>query len=436
MLKVLINAYACSPNMGSEPGMAWNWCVNLAKYCELEIITEGEFRDRIEAVLPTIPQGKNMHFHYNPVSDKVRQMCWNQGDWRFYWYYRKWQKRTNEIALNIIAQNHIDVIHQMNMVGFREPGYLWKIKNIPFVWGPIGGMELMPTAFLDGASFEQKMKTYIKNAINDFQRKHQPRVVRAINQSDALIAATKSAYDILHDYHHKEVVLINETGSSNIAISVRPHNEKFKILWVGRIIYTKQLNLAIEAIAATQNKNIELHICGDGDVSYVQQLKELAKIRNVSSQCIWHGNVAHDEIFHMMSESDLFLFTSVLESTSTVVLEAISVGLPILSFYACGFGPLVKKFAGIAIDMVDSKNAINEFANKINYFFHNPDALNKISEAELVNRHSLSWEEKAKEMMKIYNKVVNASHNLGGGTTVSNCKIVSITSCQNNKKYA
>ena len=46
MLSILINAYACSPNMGSEPGMAWNWCVNLAKYCELYIITEGEFQEK------------------------------------------------------------------------------------------------------------------------------------------------------------------------------------------------------------------------------------------------------------------------------------------------------------------------------------------------------------------------------------------------------
>ena len=29
-MKILINAYACSPGMGSEPGMAWNWVSNLA----------------------------------------------------------------------------------------------------------------------------------------------------------------------------------------------------------------------------------------------------------------------------------------------------------------------------------------------------------------------------------------------------------------------
>ena len=73
MLSILINAYACSPEMGSEPGMAWNWCVNLAQHCELHIITEGEFRDKIETVLPTLPQGKNMNFYYNPVSEKIRK---------------------------------------------------------------------------------------------------------------------------------------------------------------------------------------------------------------------------------------------------------------------------------------------------------------------------------------------------------------------------
>ena len=42
MLKILINAYACSPNWGSEPGMAWNWITNIAKHCKCFVITESE----------------------------------------------------------------------------------------------------------------------------------------------------------------------------------------------------------------------------------------------------------------------------------------------------------------------------------------------------------------------------------------------------------
>ena len=84
MINVLINAYACSPSWGSEPGMAWNWISNLASYCNLYIITEGEWKDEIEEAVRKHPHKEHLHFYYNPVSEKIRKMCWNQGDWRFY----------------------------------------------------------------------------------------------------------------------------------------------------------------------------------------------------------------------------------------------------------------------------------------------------------------------------------------------------------------
>ena len=48
-MKILINAYACSPHMGSEPGMAWNWILHLSAHCDLVVITEGEYKDKIES---------------------------------------------------------------------------------------------------------------------------------------------------------------------------------------------------------------------------------------------------------------------------------------------------------------------------------------------------------------------------------------------------
>ena len=71
MLNVLINAYAVSPNWGSEQGMGWNWVVNLAKYCNVDVITEGEWRDEIEKAVSALPQRDNLTFHYLPVTDKV-----------------------------------------------------------------------------------------------------------------------------------------------------------------------------------------------------------------------------------------------------------------------------------------------------------------------------------------------------------------------------
>ena len=30
-MKILLSAYACEPNKGSEPGVGWNWAINLTK---------------------------------------------------------------------------------------------------------------------------------------------------------------------------------------------------------------------------------------------------------------------------------------------------------------------------------------------------------------------------------------------------------------------
>ena len=91
MLRILINAYACCPNMGSEPGMAWNWVTNLAKYSELFIITESEFKDKVECAVANFSYSENLHFFFLPIieddeekSSEIRKRCWNQGDWRFY----------------------------------------------------------------------------------------------------------------------------------------------------------------------------------------------------------------------------------------------------------------------------------------------------------------------------------------------------------------
>lgn len=62
MINVLLNAYAVSPVWGSEPGLGWNWAINLAKYCNVFVITEGEWRDEIEKAVVDLPQKNNIHF--------------------------------------------------------------------------------------------------------------------------------------------------------------------------------------------------------------------------------------------------------------------------------------------------------------------------------------------------------------------------------------
>lgn len=413
MLSILINAYACSPGMGSEPGMAWNWCVNLAQYCELHIITEGEFRDRIEAVLPTLPHGANMFFYYNPVSDDIRKMCWNQGDWRFYRYYKKWQMATYHLAKQICGKTKIDILHQLNMIGFREPGYLWKLsieECIPFVWGPIGGLKQFPTQYLKGAGLKMKFFNKLKNFVNVMQIKYGLRVDKALRNADLIISSIPDSYKMIKKYKHLESVIIPETGcypyyAKNV--KVNEGKESLKLLWVGKFDYRKQLGIAIRTMAEVKCfKSINLTICGSGNDKQVMSYMQLAKRLGVEEQITWRGNITNREVLSEMKVSDLFFFTSVSEDTSTVVLEAISCGLPVMCFDACGMSAVISDAIGIKIPLTTPDQSVKDFAKNIIYLYNNRGVLVKLSENCQQRQEVLSWNNKAKQMMDLYEKCV------------------------------
>lgn len=404
MLKVLINAYACSPDMGSEPGMGWNWCMNLAKYCELFIITEGEFRDNIETIVPSLPQGVNMHFYYNPVPERVRQMCWNQGDWRFYKYYKDWQKKTADIAREICEKEKIDILHQLNMIGFREPGYLWQVSRetgIPFVWGPVDAKESFPMAYANGASLKTKFFLLLKNIITKCQLRYGKRVHEAANTASLILSASSNSVISFKKYFGTESPLMNETGTYPVENQKNTSDGRssFDILWVGKTDFRKQLALAIKSVAAAYHPNIKLHIVGGGDM---QEYLMVAQSVGIADNCIVRGCISHDEVLSLMRESDLFLFTSVAEGTPHVVLEAIGCGLPVLCFDTCGQGDCVNDKVGIKIPLSNPKQSEKDFAEKIEFLYNHREVLAQMSDNCKSRAEELSWDNKAKKMVELY----------------------------------
>lgn len=402
-MNVLVNAYAISPFRGSEPGMGWNWCSHLAANCNLHIITEGEFRNEIERVLPDLPHASHMHFYYLPVADRVRRMCWNQGDWRFYFYYARWQKRALQLARRICTDNHIDIIHQLNMVGFREPGYLWRIEGPRYVLGPIGGMTPTPVRFFGGAPFSQLCQIVLKNIINSIQRNCSFRVASAIRKSSIVLCATPFECDIVSRRFRRPAVWISETGTDLFPAKVRrSYDAPIHIAWVGKFMHRKQLGLALHVVARLKSENIVLHVAGTGTEEEVRKYHEMANELGVTSKVVWHGQISHEEVGLLLDRSDIFLFTSIHEATSTVVMEAVSHGLPVVCFDTCGFGPLINSDIGIKIPLRNPQESISNFANALEALINDPDRCVVMSAACYDKTTSFSFEAKIKTVEQFY----------------------------------
>jgi glycosyltransferase involved in cell wall biosynthesis len=422
MLKILINSYTCCPGMGSEPGMGWNWIVHLAKHCELFVITEGEYRAQIEAWMDNpenaVTAGR-LHFYYNPVSESIRKMCWNQGDWRFYKYYKDWQLKTAEIAREICKREKIDILHQLNMIGFREPGYLWLVSQetgIPFVWGPIGGLKQFPLPYAKGGGIKMKAFLRLKNFLNIWQLKHDNRVDKAFKQASLLISSIPDSYQAIKKYKGLESVIIPETGTfigdndngnDNVNYndnSGRFYGEKLTVLWVGKFDFRKRLDIAIRTTAKARDAGVKmmLKVYGAGSHQQQQTATEMAQGLGITDSIEWMGNRPNSEVTEEMRKADMLLFTSVNEDTSTVVLEAISNRLPILCFDACGMAAVVNNDIGYKIPLTNPEQSVKDFATKIGYLYQHRERLVEMSANCIARQEELSWQHKAEYVAGLY----------------------------------
>ena len=98
------------------------------------------------------------------------------------------------------------------MIGYREPGYMWKLP-LPMVWGPIGGHAQLPWKYLSLLGGRAKIYHGFRNILNNIQMWSSFRVRRAAKRANVLIAATSSDKFALLKIHNRESILINETGA-------------------------------------------------------------------------------------------------------------------------------------------------------------------------------------------------------------------------------
>lgn len=106
-----------------------------------------------------------------------------------------------------------------------------------------------------------------------------------------------------------------------------PLATRFKVVTVGRLIAIKQIDRIIQAIAAIEN--VGLVIVGDGPER--QQLETLARERELVDRVYFAGQRTRKETLALIAAGDLFVLNSTHEGLPHVVLEAMSLGVPVVA---------------------------------------------------------------------------------------------------------
>lgn len=414
-LKILVSAYACSPYKGSEPGVGWGFVAELAKHHDLWVIVEKEkFRDDIERYLAENPDfGWHVHFHFiRKQRNRRLRKLWPPS---YYWYYRRWHQQALQLAQQLHRQQQFDVAHQLTMVGFREPGYLWQL-GIPFVWGPVGGMGLYPWRFLSSLGIYGLIYSLGYNLFNWFQMhfSFRPRQAARIAGKGLITATPENEKGAARFWSCPQSTLMSEVGLPPISVVTpirRKAGEPLKLVWTGLHAPRKALHLALKAVAQLPaNTHWKLHILGNGPCT--EEWIKLADTLGIADHCSFHGWLSRDQAMHVMQQSHVMLITSLRDLTSTVTIEALGLGLPIICLDHCGFAGVVDASCGFKVPVTTPAESIAGFAQAIAQLAIDEAQRLQLAAGAIQRAQDFSWENKIKILNTIYQQKIAEIHGM------------------------
>jgi glycosyltransferase involved in cell wall biosynthesis len=222
--------------------------------------------------------------------------------------------------------------------------------GVPLVMGPFGGGETSPAGLRDVLRFKAKLTEWIRDLSNATITIN-PIVASGLRAATVLFVRTPDTQRILAPSAQAKSICFLELTLREDQLGL-PHANRQgpkRLLYAGRLLYWKGVHIAMRAFAEllTQEPDAELTILGDGPEQ--QRLKLEAAAIGIAGQVHFISWVQRDEVKSVYDEHDLLVFPSLHDSGGTVVLEAISRGLPVICLDVGGPAQIISDRSGIRL---------------------------------------------------------------------------------------
>lgn len=345
-MKLLVSAYACEPNKGSEPGVGWNWTQALLRRgYEVHVITRSNNRPAIENAFI----GKKLPLAVSYYDLPRWARGWKYWPGGIYLYYLLWQIGAYRLAKKLHAKEGFDRVQHVTFASFRQPSFMGGL-GIPFLFGPVGGGEAMPAAFHKGISFVGRVAEASRDLGNALIA-YDPFMHYTFSRAQTIACTTpETLVRIPRRFRAKCMVqLAIGINDAEIETACAPPPSAPQFLFIGRLLYWKGLHLLLRAMALVRQSvpNARLKIIGDGDDR--AWLESVARDARVADLVEWISARPHDEVWREYRESLAFVFPSLHDSGGMVVLEALAAGLPVICLDLGGPGVIVTSSCGVVI---------------------------------------------------------------------------------------
>lgn len=268
-----------------------------------------------------------------------------------------------------------------------------KTKNITL--STIGGLTL------DILNFATPLR-YLKPSVNIINNKKKE-LKRLNKNADAIISLAKWYDDVYKINGFSNTVVVKQGIDTKIFKKenfLEKENQKLKISFIGRNVYSKGLHLLVDVFKRINFENYYLRIIAlPGNIKDYND-ENCENIRNLKN-CEYHESLSHSEINKILEDTDLLCLPSISgEMAPLVILEAYAHKVPVLG---SSFPAIAEMIEDGKTGIIFENNHINDLEEKLRYILDNPQKIRDMkNNIKLVN----SFDRVIEEHLKIYKSLV------------------------------
>ena len=402
-MRILLSAYACEPEQGSERGKGWDFAVELGRQGhDVTVLTCGSHhRAAIERYVALRGKPRGVEFAWHDVPRWPGPGYEDARHIRL--HYMLWQMTARRRARDLVAHTDFDVVHHLTWTVLRWPSFLGNLGP-RFVFGPVGGGQVTPWRLRMGFP-RRGWSTELKRDLINLWSRVDPIVHRCLSHADVILLTDAATLDHVPRRFRSKSFLIADVYAP-LAVDMLGDRDSERgpaILFAGRLEYWKGAQLALGAVKhlVERNPGLVLSIAGTGPEE--DYLRCLAAQLGIAEHVRFLGALPHHEMSGLYARNDVFLFPSLHDSGPHVIGEALAHGLPVVCLDLGGPALAVNASCGAVVSTRSTSRTGVEarLADAVQSILGQPD-LDRLRQDARRRAESLSYPQHIAEMVDHY----------------------------------
>lgn len=178
--------------------------------------------------------------------------------------------------------------------------------------------------------------------------------------------------------------------------------DKYTIIVIGALTARKAVGIFLQALAKVRQRDL-LHVDIVGDGPMKSELQKYAQNQNLDNLITWHGKLPRAEAIKVFNSAHLHVITSVSEGNPTTIWEAMSYGVPTMSFDHCGMHDTICEKCGIKIPISKQyKDCVAAVTHNIDELLEHPERFRELAQGTIECAQHFTWAEREKILNNLY----------------------------------